>query len=212
MALKANPSQQFVPIREIRDGIAILNDNGMRAILMTSSINFALKSPENQDAIILQFQNFLNSLDFSLQIVVQSRRLDIKPYLILLEEQRKVQTNDLMKVQIEEYIEFIRSFTESTSIMTKSFFVVVPFTPTMQFTPKGGFFKKSNDTEADEKQKRETDTFEESRSQLEQRMSVVEQGLARCGLRVVRLGTEEATELFYRLFNPGENEKLIQQQ
>lgn len=211
MALKANPSQQFVPIREIRDGIAILNDNGMRAILMTSSINFALKSPENQDAIILQFQNFLNSLDFSLQIVVQSRRLDIKPYLILLEEQRKLQMNDLMKVQIEEYIEFIRSFTESTSIMTKSFFVVVPYTPTMQFTPKGGFFKP-NETEGDETKKKETDTFEESRSQLEQRMSVVEQGLARCGLRVVRLGTEEATELFYRLFNPGENEKLIQQQ
>lgn len=211
MALKANPSQQFVPIREIRDGVAILNDNGMRAILMTSSINFALKSPDNQDAIILQFQNFLNSLDFSLQIVVQSRRLDIKPYLTLLEEQRKTQMNDLMKVQIEEYIDFIRSFTESTSIMTKSFFVVVPYTPMLQFAPRGGFFKKQNTEETGEEKKKETDSFEESRSQLEQRIAVVEQGLARCGLRVVRLGNEEATELFYRLFNPGENEKLIQQ-
>lgn len=206
MALKANSSQRFVPIKEIRDGIALLNDGGLRAILMTSSINFALKSTENQEAIILQFQNFLNSLDFSLQIVVQSRRLDIRPYLSLLNERKKAQTGELMKLQINEYMEFIKSFTEATNIMTKSFFVVVPYTPTLQITPSMGLFGKKNN---EEEEKKKITSFEESRSQLEQRMSVVEQGLARCGLRVVRLGTEEATELFYRLFNPGEKEKSL---
>lgn len=206
MALKANPSQRFVPIKEIRDGIAVLNDGGLRAILMTSSINFALKSTENQEAIILQFQNFLNSLDFSLQIVIQSRRLDIRPYLALLNERKKAQTGELMKLQINEYMEFIKSFTEATNIMTKSFFVVVPYTPTLQIAPPIGLFGKKNN---EEEEKKKVTSFEESRSQLEQRMSVVEQGLARCGLRVVRLGTEEATELFYRLFNPGEKEKSL---
>ncbi len=205
MALKANPSQKFVPLKEIRDGIATLNDGGLRAVLMTSSINFALKSTENQEAIILQFQNFLNSLDFSLQIVIQSRRLDIRPYIALLNERKKAQTNELMKLQINEYMEFITSFTEATNIMTKSFFVIVPYTPTLQIAPSIGLFGKKNDNEDTKK----ITPFEEGRSQLEQRMSVVEQGLARCGLRVVRLGTEEATELFYRLFNPGEKEKSL---
>ena len=103
-------TQDFVPIKEIRDGVVILKDNSMRAIVLASSLNFALKSSDEQSAIISQFQNFLNSLNFSIQIFVQSRRLDIRPYIALLENRQKEQMGDLLKVQTKEYIEFIKSF------------------------------------------------------------------------------------------------------
>ncbi len=122
-----NATQEFVPIDDVRDGIVILKDGGMRGVLMASSINFSLKSEDEKQAILFQFQDFLNSLDFSIQIIVESRRLDIRPYIALLETRYKEQTNELMKIQIEQYINFIKNFTESTNIMTKNFFIVVPY-------------------------------------------------------------------------------------
>lgn len=208
MPAKTDATQEFVPIKEVRDGIVILKDGGMRAILLCSSLNFALKSDDERNAILLQFQDFLNSLDFSIEIVVQSRRLDIRPYIALLEEQEKAQVNDLMKIQVREYIEFIRSFTESTNIMTKNFFIVVPYSPAVlqagkgmgSLLPKPGAKKAAADKEAN---------FSENRTQLEERLSVVEQGLVRTGIRAARLGTDEVIELFYKAFNPGETEKPI---
>lgn len=210
----AKATQSFVPIKEVRDGVLVLKDGSMRALLLASSLNFALKSADEQQSIIFQFQNFLNSLNFSVQIFVQSRRLDIRPYIALLEQRQKEQTSDLMKMQTREYIEFIKSFTDSTNIMTKSFFLVIPYTPpvlggkgktgvpnvTAMFGPK----KDKKELAADA-----TSTFEEHRSQLQQRMDVVEQGLVRCGIRVVELGTEELIELFYKIFNPGDVDKPI---
>src|SRR5882672_670825 len=122
-------TQDFVPVAEVRDGIVVLKDGTLRAILLASSINFALKSEDEQTAFIVQFQNFLNSLDFSCQIFVQSRMLDIRPYVATLEAAYKKQLDDLMRVQIREYIEFVKSFTEAANIMTKNFFVVVPYAP-----------------------------------------------------------------------------------
>ena len=159
--------------------------------------------------ILLQFQDFLNSLDFSVEIVIQSRKLDIRPYIALLEEQGKAQTNNLMKIQVREYIEFIKSFTENTNIMTKNFFIVVPYSPAIlttsqsSITSRLGFGTKSERAAATEA------SFDENRSQLEERLSVVEQGLIRTGIRVAHLGTEEVIELFYRAFNPGETEKPL---
>lgn len=204
-------TQDFVPVKEVRDGVVILKDGGYRAVVMASSLNFALKSPDEQQSIIIQFQNFLNSLDFSVQIFIQSRKLDIRPYIALLEERLKEPMTDLLKIQIREYIEFVKNFTESTSIMTKTFFVVVPYSPGMMKKGKGpgnilgGFAKKEEQEIAADK----LEVFEESRSQLDQRVSVVEQGLARSGIRSVRLGTEEVVELFYKIFNPGDTEKPI---
>lgn len=207
--IKATSSQQFVPIKEIRDGIAILKDGSMRAILLTSSLNFALKSEDNQRAIIFQFQNFLNSLDFTVEICLQSRRLDIRPYIALLEGRYKEQTGDLFKLQTREYIEFIKKFTESANIMTKSFFVVVPYSAAI-LTAKsaGGFLGGKKDKKEVLEQK--TEAYEEARSQLQQRVSVVEQGLTRIGVRAAQLGSEEVIELFYKIFNPGETDKPIQ--
>ncbi|MEK7645264.1 MAG: hypothetical protein AAB391_03030 [Patescibacteria group bacterium] len=209
MALtKSAPSQQFVPLKEVRDGIAILKDGSMRALLLTSSLNFALKSAESQEAIIYQFQNFLNSLDFTVQIFVSSRRLDIRPYIALLENRYKEQTGELLRLQTREYIEFIKKFTESANIMTKSFFVVVPYGSAVlnKNSASGLFSKKDKQKETAQK----SEAFEEAKSQIQQRVSVVEQGLTRVGIRVAQLGTEEIIELFYKIFNPGETDKPIQ--
>lgn len=206
---KSQASQDFVPIKEIRDGILILKDNSYRAIVMASSLNFALKSQDEQTSIILQFQNFLNSLNFSLQICIQSRRLDIKPYLKLLEGREKDQENDLMKLQVRQYIEFIKALTENSNIMTKSFFVVIPYSATMVADPKQSILGMFNKKSAEENKIQKEHSFEENRSQLEQRVAVVEEGLTRRGIRVVELGTEELIELFYKSFNPGEIDKAV---
>lgn len=205
--MASNATQEFVPIDDIRGGIVILKDGSIRGVLMASSVNFSLKSAEERQAILLQFQDFLNSLDFSVQIITQSRKLDIRPYISVLEKRYTEQTSDLMKVQIEQYIEFVRSFTESANIMTKNFFIIVPYDSVI-VNSKNSFLSNFLST-ADSKKQKEED-FEESRNQLEQRMGVVEQGLVRCGVRVAKLGTDEVVELFYKIFNPGESEKPIQ--
>jgi len=171
---------------------------------MVSSLNFSLKSIEEQNSIIIQFQNFLNSLDFSIQISIQSRRLDIRPYISVMEDRRKEQLNDLIKIQTREYIDFIKNFTESVNIMSKNFFVIVSYYPPIV---NSGFLKRKK--EKDEK-KKESDFFEEEKTQLEQRMGIIDQGLSSVGLKTARLGTEEIIELFYKMFNPGESEKPIQ--
>ncbi len=199
-------TQDFVPISEVRDGVVVLKDGSLRAILLASSINFALKSEDEQTAFIVQFQNFLNSLDFSVQIFVQSRMLDIRPYIATLEVAYKDQLDDLMRIQIREYIEFVESFTEAANIMTKNFFVVVPYSAATINVSKGpasmlSFGRKKTDAAEVNK------SFEEQVSQLEQRIGIVQQGLIRTGVRTVQLGTEEAIELLYKLFNPGEEGK-----
>lgn len=206
----AKTTQEFVPIKEVRDGTIIMKDGSMRAVILSSSLNFSLKSADEQEAIIYQFQNFLNSLDFPIQISVQSRELDIRPYLATLEKRQTEELNDLLKIQIKEYIQFVKNFTENQNIMSKTFFVVVPFTATLANSKGGGglgrFLPSKNKKES---AAIKTDNFEENRTQLEQRVSVIQQGLTRCGIRSVSLGTEETIELFYKLFNPGDTEKPI---
>jgi len=207
----AKTTQEFVPIKEVRDGVIIMKDGSMKEIILSSSLNFALKSADEQQAIIYQFQNFLNSLDFSVQISIQSRQLDIRPYLATLEKRQTEELNDLLKIQIKEYVQFVKSFTESQNIMSKTFFIVVPFASTSLGTKKDSGISKflpGGSSKKDQKSS-QTDNFEESRTQLEQRVSVIQQGLLRCGIRSVCLGTEEAVELLYKLFNPGDTEKPI---
>lgn len=212
MAQSQSATQEFVPVKEVRDGITILKNGELRAVILCSSMNFSLKSGDEKNAILLQFQDFLNSLDFPIEVLIQSRKLDIRPYIALLEAQEPKQDNNLMKIQIREYIGFVKSFTESANIMTKHFFIVVPYSPAIiaGASAKGvlssfGFGAKEAPQALADK------TFEENRTQLEERLSVVEQGLVRCGIRVARLGTEETIELLYKAFNPGELEKPLQQ-
>jgi type IV secretory pathway VirB4 component len=199
-------TQDFVPVSEVRDGIIVLKDKTLRAVLLASSINFALKSEDEQTAFIVQFQNFLNSLDFSCQIFIQSRMLDIRPYIATLEIAYKKQLDDLMRVQIREYIEFVKSFTEAANIMTKNFFVVIPYSPTTSVVKGARSIIPSFGTSAPTVED-SNKSFEEHVTQLEQRISIVQQGLIRTGVRTVQLGTEEAVELLYKMFNPGEDSK-----
>ncbi|MEK9154042.1 MAG: hypothetical protein AAB798_01070 [Patescibacteria group bacterium] len=202
-------TQEFVPVSEVRDGVIVLKGGGLRAVLLASSLNFALKSEDEQTAFIVQFQSFLNSLDFSVQIFVQSRMLDIRPYIATLEAAYKEQLDDLMRIQIREYIEFIKSFTEAANIMTKNFFVAVPYSPTIAPIAGGSPTSLLPWKRAKKNSEEANRTFEEQVSQLEQRISIVQQGLIRTGVRTVQLGTEEAVELLYKMFNPGEEGKPI---
>ena len=207
----AKAAQSFVPVKEIRNGVVMLKSGGYRGILMCSSINFALKSEDEQRAIIGGFQNFLNTLDFSVEIVVHSRKMDIRPYLALLEERMEYQTSELMRVQLREYIQFIRSFIEGSDIMTKLFYVVVPYdaAPATEVAQALPFLPKSKvNTPMD----MGSDEFAEYRAQLEQRMALVSSALQGSGIRAVPLGTEEIIELLYRSFNPSEHENPIKLQ
>lgn len=196
-------TQDFVAIRDIKDGVVILKSGQMCSVLLASSINFALKSGDEQQAILQQFQAFLNTIDFSLQIYVQSRRLNIEPYIELLKDREGAQDNDLMRIQLREYIEFIRTFTSEVDIMSKNFFVVIPYSPTQININKGftslfsGNFGKAPTTPPEMR-------FEEQRIQLEQRVNVVEQGLSRIGVRTIPLGTDDLVELFYHIYNPND--------
>jgi hypothetical protein len=200
----SSPTQAFVPVREIRNGVIIMKDGGYRGVLMCSSINFALKGADEQRAIVEGFQNFLNTLDFSIQIVVNSRKMDLRPYLALLAEKAPLQKTELLRLQLREYIEFVRSFAEQTNIMTISFYIIVPYSPrptvasATSFLHRGGGAPQVSEA-----------SFEEDRVQLEQRLTLIAAGLSGTGVRAIPLGTEEVIELLYRAFNPGELENPI---
>jgi len=205
-AHQAGATQQFVPVKEIRNGTIVLKDGGYRGVLICSSINFGLKSADEQHAIILGFQNFLNMLDFSIQIVVNSRKMDLRPYLALLEAKAPEQKTELLRIQLREYIEFVRSFAEQANIMTKSFYIVVPYAPHISTASAMSFLRRES---APTKSASAETSFGEDRAQLEQRLALVVGGLAGTGVRAVPLGTEEVIELLYRSFNPGELENPI---
>lgn len=184
-----NSTQSFVPISEVRGGVVLLNDGNMRALLSSSSLNLSLKSEDEQMGIISGFQTFLNSLDFSVEIFIQSKKLDIRNYLEILKERERVVEEDLLKIQIKEYIEFIQKFTEEQNIMTKSFYIVVPY----DIPSLTGSVGKMSDSD-----------FIKNESQLMQRVSIVSSGLSSLGLIVKPASTEEIVSLYYKLFNPNE--------
>ena len=200
MAKSKAATQEFIGIKDVKENVIIQPDGKMLTILLASSVNFALKSLDEQRAILLQFQNFLNTIDFSLQIYVQSRRLNIKPYLATLSELEEKQDNDLMRIQLREYIDFIGSFTEDVDVMSKNFFVVVPYSPTAVSLKSGvsGMFGGTKTGAGT------TARFEEQRLQLEQRVSLVSEGLARLGVKSISLQQDELVELFYHIYNPSD--------
>lgn len=197
---KGAATQDFVQVKDIK-GNVVVTDGRMVSILLASSVNFALKSLDEQQAILLQFQNFLNTIDFSLQVYVQSRRLNIKPYLATLSSLDEKQDNDLMKIQLREYIEFINTFTKDVDVMSKNFFVVVPYSPTPLGLKRG---MTSIFTTGGKSTFSADSRFEEQRLQLEQRVSLVTEGLARLGVKTIALQEEELVEMFYHIYNPGD--------
>jgi type IV secretory pathway VirB4 component len=204
-------TQQFVSIDSISNGVIKLRNGSYRKILMVSGINFDLKSAEEQEMIIAAFQSFLNSVDFTLQLFIHSRKINIDNYLKKVEERESQETNELLKNQIFEYREFIKSFVEQNAIMSKTFFVVVPFDPIkVSETGTGikntifGLFGSKKTEEESQKQ-----TEKEYLEQLDQRVGETIDGLNQIGLRVVSLNDEELSELLYNLYNPSTIEKKI---
>jgi len=197
----ASSTQKYVDVEDVRDGVLVLRNGSIRCILLVSSINFDLKSSEEQDAIISQYQGFLNSIDFPLQIIVHSRRFRIEPYLEKLVEEEKHQENELLRFQISEYRNFVQSLTEVSNIMSKFFYVVVPFAPSE--TENGGLLGKlSGIFQTKSGTVIPGDTFETYRSQLLQRADQVTAALSGTGVRTSMLGTEEVIELLYNTYNP----------
>ncbi len=194
-------AQEFVDIAEIKDGVVVLKNGALRAVLMVSSINFDLKSTQEQEAIIAAYQGFLNSLDFPIQIIISTRRIDIDPYMEMLDQKEKTQPNELLRFQIGEYKNFIKNLVGAANIMTKSFYVVVPFALTEG--EKEGFLGKIkialNPRQAMLERQME---FENFKTQLWQRVNHVMAGLAGSGIKMAPLGTEELIELFYNAYNP----------
>ncbi|HBB37310.1 MAG: hypothetical protein UX02_C0001G0207 [Candidatus Moranbacteria bacterium GW2011_GWC1_45_18] len=194
-------TQDFVDISEIKDGVVILKNNSLRAVLMVSSINFDLKATQEQEAIVAAYQGFLNSLDFPLQILISTRKLDINPYLELLSEKEHTQPNDLLRFQISEYHAFIKNLVNTSNIMAKNFYIVVPFALTEG--KKDGFLEKLKIALNPKQAKIEREMeFENYRSQLWQRVDHIVAGLSGTGIKIAPLETEELVELFYNAYNP----------
>lgn len=192
---------KYVDIQTIKDGVVVLKNGSLRSVLLVSSINFDLKASDEQVAIVGAYQNFLNSLDFPIQIVISSRKLNIRPYLEDLKESEKKQRNELLKIQTAEYRAFVQHLTEVTNIMSKYFYIVVPFSPIESTT--GGFLNKMssllNPSQVVTERK---ELFETYKNQLYQRVDHIAAALGGTGLNFTTLNTDELIELFYNAYNP----------
>lgn len=198
----ASPTQKFIEISDIKDDIVILKNGGLRAICLASSLNFELKSSDEQEALVNHFQGFLNSLDFSLQILISSRKLNIDPYLNDLKELARIQENELLHAQTIEYIDFIEKFVELTDIMNKSFYLVIPYNPVAAEKEKAWdkikFILKPKETT----QKISPEKFAEYKTQLMQRVAHITNGLNQIEIKTALLNTEQLIRLFYEFYNP----------
>lgn len=193
---EALPTQKLIEIKEIKDNTVYLKDGGLCKIIMVNSINFDLKSEIEQDLILENFKNFLNSLDFSIQILIHSRKTNIENYLNMLKNRQKEEENDLLKIQIEDYIDFINNFVQENNIVSKRFFIIVRYDPTIINNKTFSFFKKTNSLKED------NFTDQEKLEQLEERVITIEEGLNQLGLNYYVLDDESLIELFYNIYNP----------
>lgn len=194
-------TQTHLPIAEVKDGVLILKDGTLRAVLMTSSINFALKSEDEQNALIASYVSFLNSIDFPLQIIVQSRQLQIKPYIEKMIQLEREQPNELLRIQTADYRSFVQELVQMGQIMTKRFFVVVPYDPLSN--KKKSFWSRFKEVLKPALSVRlKEERFKQRKADLDMRLRQVFSGLQGMGLEVIQLDTQALIELFYSSYNP----------
>lgn len=197
---KGKSTQSFLRLSEIKNDTVVLDDGTLRAILAVSSTNFDLKSQDEQNSIIFNFQRFVNSLDFPIQILMQSRKMEIGAYLEKLKHIAEKQTNELLRVQTQEYIEFINRLIENASIMNKNFYIIVPLGQSI--TPKAsGFFSRIFGSGKAKETKERIENFEKASEQLNNRVVAITSNTSSMGLRAVRLKTEEIIQLYYNSYN-----------
>ncbi len=199
-----NSTQLYLKVAEIRDDTAVLKNGGLRAVLKTSSVNLNLKSEEEQNAVIYSYQNFLNSLEFPIQIVVRSKKLDLEHYIEKLKKIGVKQSNPLLQKQTFEYIEYVSRLVEYANIMEKQFYVVIPQDPLGE-ERRGliksfleAIFPADNATKIKDRHAH----FDELKKRLSQRVNTVKAGLEACGLFVEEMNTQDLIELFYETYNP----------
>ena len=204
-------TKKLVEIANIIDNIVLLKNGSLRAIIEVSAINFELRSEGEQIAILQNFQRFINSIDFPLQIVMHSRKLNIDEYIKLIEDSSNSLTNELLKIQASEYSKFVKDLSDLSNIMSKRFYIVVPFyvfeTPSKSGIAQSfkSIFKPS--AVVKELTAEQLETYQ---SQLLQRTELIFDGLIGMGLKAKTLEKDDLMNLFYGLYNPGN--KIIQQQ
>jgi type IV secretory pathway VirB4 component len=202
---KANPNstQNSLLIAEVRDGIVIMQDGSYRAVLIAQSINFDLMSPQEREGVELAYQGFLNSLYFPIQIVLRSRRIDLRNYMNKLEKRRSDQDNILLGLLMDDYIAYVQYLAESANIMDKQFYVVIPFYPPMREALAnkasklaGGIKKKSEVITISE------DEFVKAKTEMKNRVQAALEAMNQMGVQAVPLNTQELIELYYQYYNP----------
>ncbi len=194
-------TQQYLNIAEIKDNTVVMKDGTLRVVLLVSSINFALKSEDEQNAVIDSYIRFLNNISFTVQIVIQSRELNIDNYLQYLKEKEKEQTNKLLKVQTADYIEYIKELTSLGKIMNKRFYVIVPYDP-LTDKHKGFFSLLGESLRPATIIKLKEKTFQRYQEMMQRRVESVSGGLESMGVAVARLDTQSLIELYYKTYNP----------
>lgn len=214
---KGKPSKQlstqmYMRIAEIHDDVLVLKNGGVRVVLKATAINFNLKSEQEQNALIAGYQSFLNTLEFPVQIVIRSKKMDIDVYIEKLRKLGENQTNPLLKQQTGEYADFVQKLVEYADIMSKDFYVVVPFNPyraeKLNFFDK--FLARLRPADSYMEVKKRHGEFDSLRKDLMTRVNVVKGGLENCGVKTDQLTTQELIELFYNTYNPqvARNEKV----
>ncbi len=195
------PTQRYLDIAEIKEDIVVMKDGTLRAILLVSSINFALKSVDEQNAIVQAYMQFLNGLDFPIQVVIQSRRMNIDDYLLKLRDSEKNQSNDLLRRQISDYREYVKQLVDLGEIMQKRFYVVVPLDPATD-KQKGFFSRLSEILTPSIAIRLSEDRFQTNKETLMLRVNQVVSGLQSMSLNSVMLDTQSLIELYYTVYNP----------
>ena len=196
----STPTQQFLLLSEIRDDLIIMNDGTLRAVLAVSSTNFDLKSEEEQNALIYSYQRFLNSLEFHIQILMQSRKMDIADYTEKLRQYIDKQANELLRMQTQEYVDFIDRLVESANVMNKNFYVIVSLENSVNPAVTSIFSRIFGSGQTQAITDREANIMN-YKKQLEERCNTVSAALTSCGLRVVQLNTNQLIELVYNSYN-----------
>jgi len=200
-----NSTQSTLLLSEIRDNIVIMADGTFRAVVACKSINFDLMSEREREGVEFSYQNFLNSLNYPIQILIRSQRVDIGPYIDHLTEIRRGQDNMLLSVLMDDYINFIDQLSQEANIMDKSFFIAIPYFPAgdmsnLKDQAKGFFGKLAKPKNAITKI--DTATYEKAKSEVKNRVDAVTSGLFQLGVQSVQLNTKELGELYYNVYNP----------
>jgi len=199
-------TQQHIPFAEIRDDVMIMKDGTLRTVILVSSLNFSLKSEDEQKGIVQGYVSFLNTIDFELEIVIQSRKLNIEKYLGKLDTLVRQQTNELLRKQTLSYQAFVAKLVEEADIMDKKFFVVIPYSP---FTNKRkSFFSRFQEVISPASiVKLKQAKFEQYKEEMGRRVGLVDSGLRGIGLVTQVLDTQALIELFYNTYNPSSTQK-----